>query len=238
MSPVRLVKSDSMPALNSVFDQLGQRYTLALSSALSQQPSGDQQFHKTVDIGVFREQGPVEPANFIVLTIGIVVAVLGSPALVAHQKHWKAKRENRDSQEILDLAIPQFLNGRVVARALDTAVPTPIVIGAIAVILAVGLVVLIVVRSQVVQRESVVTCYEVHALFRLAFFMAVDFVASKDPVSEVLQRAVLGTEEASNVIAKATIPLFPAVSYKTADLIQPSCIPGLSNHLCACENRI
>ena len=45
---------------------------------------------------------------------------------------------------------------RVVGRALGAAVPRPVVVGAVAVVLAVGLVVLVVVGDQVAQGEAVV----------------------------------------------------------------------------------
>src|SRR5205085_1966501 len=58
-------------------------------------------------------------------------------------------------------------DGRVVGRALDAAVPAVVLRGAVAVRLAVGLVVLLVVTDQVPEREAVVAGHEVDRVGRL-----------------------------------------------------------------------
>ena len=92
---------------------------------------------------VLREQRPVEPIDFVVLTIGVVVAVLRSPNFIAHQEHRDAKREQRDRHEILNLAVSESLDSRIVGGALDATVPASIVVRAVAVILPVGFVVFV-----------------------------------------------------------------------------------------------
>ena len=47
----------------------------------------DDLLEETEDIGILVDVVPVEPANFIVLAIGIVVAELGVAHLVARQNH-------------------------------------------------------------------------------------------------------------------------------------------------------
>ena len=51
-------------------------------------------------------------------------------------------------QEVLHLPVPQLLDRRVVGRPLDPAVPALVVVGPVAVLLAVGLVVLLVVATR------------------------------------------------------------------------------------------
>ena len=58
--------------------------------------------------------------------------------------------------QVRGLAAPQREHLRVVGLALDAVVPRPVVVGAVAVVLAVGLVVLVVVGDQVAQGEPVV----------------------------------------------------------------------------------
>src|SRR5277367_6474762 len=80
--------------------------------------------------------------------------------------------------------------------------------------------------------------YEIHALFRFALLVRVDLVAAEQSIGEMLQGAFIAAEETAHVIAKASIPLAPAITNKTADLIKPSRVPGFGNHLCSGERGI
>ena len=46
---------------------------------------------------------PVQPSDFIVLVIGIVIAKLGVQEFVTSPEHWDAVREQQQTAEILDL---------------------------------------------------------------------------------------------------------------------------------------
>ena len=76
-------------------------------------------------------------------------------------------------QEVLHLTVPQLLDLRVVCRPFDPAIPAAVVVGAVPILLAVGFVVLVVVRNEVVQREPVVAGDEIHAGFGFTPFVAV-----------------------------------------------------------------
>src|SRR5215472_11509322 len=129
--------------------------------------------------GMFRNQRPVEPANLVVLAIGIVVATLGATDFVAHDEHRNSQRKQSDGQENLDLSVSQVFNFGRAGWPLDTTVPATIVVGAVAVFFAVGLVVLLVVGNQVIQGKSVVTGHEVDALFGLALLVTIHFMAAE-----------------------------------------------------------
>lgn len=137
-----------------------------------------------MNIRVLYEQTPIEPVPFVVLTVGVVVAVLSSPDLIAHKQHGKAKRKHGGGHKILHLAISESLNLRIRGWTLDTTVPAPIVIAAITVFLTIGIVMLPVVRDQVIQRKSVVTGNKVHALFCLTLLVLIDIVATEKSVCE------------------------------------------------------
>src|SRR6201982_2283871 len=115
-------------------------------------------------IRVLYEQRPIKPIRFVVLAVCVVVPVLCSADFIAHQEHWKAKRKHGDGHEILHLAGSESLNFSIRGWTLDTTVPAPIVIAAVTVFLTIGIVMLLVVRDQVIQRKSIVTRDEVHAL--------------------------------------------------------------------------
>src|ERR1700685_2349127 len=107
-------------------------------------------------IRVLRDQRPIEPIRLVVMTVGIVIAMLRSPNLIAHREHRQTKRKRGDGEKVLHLTVPESFGCRIIRRTLDTTVPTSIIISAVAVVFAVGLVVFLVVRDQVVECESVV----------------------------------------------------------------------------------
>ena len=127
---------------------------------------------------------PVEPADLVVLAIGVVVAALRAPDLVAHQQHRRPEREQGQGQEVLDLAVAQRLDGGIVGRPFDAAIPAEVVVGAVAVVFAVCFVVLAVVRDQIVEREAVVAGDEVDALLGFALLVRVDVGAAGQPVGQ------------------------------------------------------
>jgi hypothetical protein len=84
------------------------------------------------------------------------------------QQHRHALAEQQRREEVALLPRPQRQHGGVVGVALDAAVPRPVVVGAVAAVLAVGVVVLLVVRDEVAQREAVVGGDEVDGCHRAA----------------------------------------------------------------------
>ena len=90
-------------------------------------------------------QPPLVPGELVVLAPGVVVAVLRAAELVAAEQHRHALGEEQRGEEVALLAPAQRVDLGVVGLALDAAVPRAVVVGAVAVVLAVGLVVLLVV---------------------------------------------------------------------------------------------
>src|SRR5207248_6270908 len=99
---------------------------------------------------------PVEPRELVVLAPRVVVAVLRAAELVAAEQHRDALREEQRGEEVPLLARAEHTHLRVVRRPLDAAVPRAVVVGAVAVLLEVRLVVLLVVRDKIAEREAVV----------------------------------------------------------------------------------
>src|SRR5690606_15547079 len=106
------------------------------------------------------------------------------------------------------------------------AVPAPVVVGAVAVVLAVGLVVLAVVGDEVVEREPVVAGDEVDALLGLAPLVPEDVGAPDEAVGEAFDGAGLAAGEGADLVAEASVPLTPTVADEGADLVQPGGVPG------------
>jgi hypothetical protein len=51
-----------------------------------------ERFHESVDVAMPLQEAPVEPADLRVLAEGVIVALLGSAHLVAHEQHRRAGR--------------------------------------------------------------------------------------------------------------------------------------------------
>ncbi|MNI78607.1 hypothetical protein D3C73_1349960 [compost metagenome] len=104
---------------------------------------------------------PVYPADLAVLAVGIVAAALGPGELVSRQEHGRTLCKEQRGEQVAHLPIAQVDDLRVLGRPLDTAVPRPVIGVAIAVVFAVGLVVLVVVGNQVVKGKTVMRGDEV-----------------------------------------------------------------------------
>ena len=146
--------------------------------------------------------------------------------------------EHRHGEEVLHLPVRSFSIAGIVGRAFDTAVPASVVVGAVAVVLAVRLVVLAVVGDEVVEGEAVVTGDEVDALLGLALLVAVERRAADQAVGEALDRAVVAAEEAADIVAEAAVPFLPAVADEAADLVQAGGVPRLGDELRAGQHRV
>src|ERR1700753_2220968 len=84
---------------------------------------------------------PVEPSDLVVLTVGVVVAPLRSPELIAPQQQRYARREQQRHKKCALLPRAEGQYSWIVGRPLGSAVPRAVVVGAVAVALTVGIVV-------------------------------------------------------------------------------------------------
>ena len=123
---------------------------LALGVHFAQGAARSQELDESVQTCVLPHQVPVKPTGFIVLAVGVVVPALAAPRFVAHQQHGHAQRKEGHGQKVLNLTLAQLFDGGVVAGAFHPAVPTPVIIGAVAIVFAVRLVVLLVIGHQVI----------------------------------------------------------------------------------------
>src|SRR5262249_20268690 len=113
-----------------------------------------------------------------------------------------------------------------------------IVVRAVAIAFAIGLVVLAVVGDQIVERETVVAGDEIHALLRVALLMSIDLRTAHQAIREPGNSACVAAKEAAKIVAEASIPLAPTVAQKTSHLINPRRVPRLRDKLGAHQPRI
>src|SRR5208337_2349188 len=220
VAPVRLMQRNPMPLNLSAEQQLIQTQSGVRSSAATQttQTGLNEQRDEPVNVGVPLNQSPVEPAGLIVLAICIVVSSLGTAYFVSHQKHRSAGRQQCQRKEILALTVAQLLDTWIFGRAFHTAVPAQVVGHTVMVVFAIGFIVFLIVRHQVVQRETVMTCNKVDALLRVQLLVAVNIRAAQQPLSQTGDRAAVASYKVPDVVAKPSVPLMPAVSDKSSDL--------------------
>src|SRR5262249_1631050 len=138
---------------------------------------------------------PVNPADFVVLAVGIVVSSLGAPDLVAGGKHRDAVRQKESRQKIASLAASDLQNGGIARRTLDAAVPAPILVATVAVTFSIHLVVFLVIAHKVVQSETVVTGHEIHRRPGMPSVAAVEIARSGEAVREIAHHTVVTTPE-------------------------------------------
>ncbi len=125
-----------------------------------------------------------------------------------------------------------------VGLALHAAVPRPVVVGAVAVVLAVGLVVLAVVGDQVAQGEPVVGGDEVDRRRRLAGADLVEVARPRQPVAHLGQARPLAPPEIPHRVPVLPVPFRPQhreVAHLVAALAQ---VPRLGDELDRGHHRV
>src|SRR5262249_62049396 len=118
------------------------------------------------------------------------------------------------------LAVAQSLDLGIVARAFRAAVPGAVEVLSVAVVVAIGLVVLLVVGDQVLQREAIVAGDEVDARVRPPAVVLIEVGGPREAKSEVGQGRGLAPPEVTDGVAVPGIPLGPEHGEVT-DLVTP-----------------
>ncbi len=145
---------------------------------------------------------PVEPGDLVVLAVGVVVAALGAAALVAGGDHRHAVGQQSVAIRLAALAAAQREDLRVVGLALDPVVPGPVVVGAVAVVLAVGLVVLGLVADQVAHGEAVVRGDEVDRGVRRPAVVGVQVARAGQPGGDRPDRRRAAPRQKSRIASR------------------------------------
>ena len=132
---------------------------------------------------------PVEPAELVVLAVGVVVAPLRPSDLVAAEEHPHPLREDERGHQVALHPLADLDDLRLVGRALDAPVVREVLVGAVLVVLAVRLVVLLRVHDQVLQREAVVRGHEVDRGVGVAAARLVQVAGAGEPEGELRELA-------------------------------------------------
>ena len=160
---------------------------------------------------------------------------LGSAHLVAHKQHGHAADNSSSAKKFLTCRLRSASTDRIFGGSLHAAVPAQIVVGAVAVVLAIGFVVLSVVRDEIVESEPVMAGHEIDALLGLPLLVTVNVGAARIRAATPGYRSRCRLQETSHIVAEPAVPLLPPVANK-ADLIESGRIPRLSNQLGTASN--
>ena len=181
---------------------------------------------------------PVDPADGGVLRVDVVVARLRASELVAVRDHRHALAQQQRREEVPLPLGAQGVHRRVVRRPLGPGVPRAVVALAVVVVLAVGLVVLLVVGDQVVQREAVVRGDEVDAGLGGAAVVLVQVGRARDARRELAERRGLAAPEVAHGVAVLAVPLGP-LRGEVADLVATGAdVPRLGDELHLRHDRV
>ena len=149
-------------------------------------------------------------------------------------------RDHHRGQEIFRLLLAQTHDIEIVRRAFNAAVPREVFVHAIAAVFAVGVVVLVVVRDEIPQRETIVACDEVERLVRQSAGMLVEVGTAANARCQSAGQALVAAPESADIIAITAIPFRPPAAglWKTADLIQARGVPRLGDQLGVAQQSV
>src|ERR1022692_280094 len=120
-------------------------------------PERNHRFEEPEYILIRLELTPIEPADFVVLVIRIIVSELCVQEFVTGAEHRDAVREHEQAEEVFSLSPAKCQNLRWRALvSFVSAVPTVIRVHPVLIVMTVFPVVFLIVRSQVIERETVV----------------------------------------------------------------------------------
>ncbi len=185
-----------------------------------------------------RGQIPVRPADLVVLAVGVVVALLRASDFVAAANHRDPDREHQRRHQVAALPIAQVEDAAILGRAFDAAIPAQVVVLAVLVVLAVGVVVLDVVADEVGHREAVVRGHEVDARVRPPAALLVQVAAARQPRRQLRHAPIVSPPEAADGVAVLAVPLRP-LGGEVADLVAALAeVPGLGDELDLRQHRV
>ena len=133
----------------------------------------------------------------------------------------------------------QTVDVRIIRFAFTAAVPTVVMVLAVAVVLAVSLIVLAVIRHEVHHREAIVCRNKVDAGLDAPSLRCVEVGRADDAFLHVGKHLFVALQETAHTITEPAVPLSPASPRRErAHLIESACIPSLGNELRLAENGV
>src|ERR1700733_12707328 len=98
---------------------------------------------------------PVEPTYFVILRIGVIVAMLGSREFVTSKNHRRATRQEYCCQHVSHLAEAKPSDLGVVSRAFNSMIPGDVVGMTVPVSFPIRVILLVIVGDEIAKRKAV-----------------------------------------------------------------------------------
>src|SRR5208282_5554578 len=165
----------------------------------------DHAFEEAEYILIRLELTPIQPADFVVLVIRVVVSELCVQELVTSPEHRDAVREHEEAEKVFSLFPAKCKNFR--RRALVSfvsAVPTVIRVHTVLIVMTVFPVVFLIVRNQVVEREAVVAIDIVDGLEGMIGMLPAirkQVIAAVDSTHKVRDHSRVAPDKTADIVA-------------------------------------
>ena len=200
---------------------------------------GNQQTGETQHIFVLVSKFPVNPANLIVLAIGIIIAFLGSVELISTQNHRHSLTQEQSCHVIFHMLKALEIDHLIVAGTFMTKIHRIIVILSVAVVLAVILIMLLIVGDQVIQGKTIMGSDKVDTMVWTTTGVLIEVFRTAKTAGEITNQTFSAFPKKSYLVTIISVPLGPTPpGWKSADLIQSGRIPCLGNNLCIGQHRV
>ena len=116
---------------------------------------GNACFYKPVKFRIALLLVPVQPCDLIVLTIRIVIAGLGIAKFITSQKHGRSLTEKQHQHRIFHLFFAKLQHFPFPGRPFCATVPAVIFLRTVFSTLAIGFIVLFIIRNHICQRKTI-----------------------------------------------------------------------------------
>ena len=94
VAPIGGVEVDAVPGFDRGGEHLFEVNTLFLVLQAAPSAAGTKEADEAMNVGVFGELRPVEPADLVVVAVGVVVTALCVTEFIAHEDHGSAERKD------------------------------------------------------------------------------------------------------------------------------------------------
>jgi hypothetical protein len=158
---------------------------------------------------------PVNPADFIILAVGIIVAVLRVSHFITGENHGNALADQQYAGCIFDLFETQALDAGIIGLSFRTAIPAVVVVVTVTVEVTVGLIVLVIVRHQIHQGKSVMSGDKIDRSVQASAVPLVKIGRSDNAPSDSFG-IDFAFQEAPDIIAILSVPFRPSIPCRIA----------------------
>src|SRR5271167_1379114 len=205
-------------------------------------PERNHAFKETEYVLIHLELAPIQPANFVVLVIRVVVSELCVQELVTSSEHRDAVREHEEAQEVFSLfpAKCQSLRWRALVSFVS-AVPTVIRVHTVLIVMTVFPVVFLIVGNQVVESEAVVAIDVVHGLECMIGMLGAvrkQVIAAIDTTHKVRDHPRVAPHKTTDIVAITRVPLQPGRARKSTSQLVTTHVPRFCDQSQSTQLRV